>query len=1317
MRQGRLIAGRFELERSAGQGGMGVVYRAHDRHTGGCVAVKVLHGHLQDTARFEREARVLAALDHPAIVRHVAHGTTDDGSAYLAMEWLDGEDLAARLARGPMPIDEAVALALRVADALGLVHARGVVHRDIKPSNVFLPAGVVGEAKLLDFGIARSSAGSHVRTGTGMVLGTPGYMAPEQARGERTVDARADVFSLGCVLYESLTGEPAFCGEHLMAVLAKILLAEAPRVRSLRPVPAPLDALVASMLAKSRDGRPADGVAAGAALRGLATALPIPEPQAERAPAITGRERRLVSVVLASGQEDLAAAPTITPAESAALRERVLSSLARFDPQLEWLADGSLVLIVPGMGPATDQAAHAARCALALRAAIPEVTIVLATGRAELSETLPVGEVIDRAVALLKTKQGRVSIGVDAVTAGLLDRAFEVAGDEDGFELRGEHVAFDTPRTLLGRATPFVGRDRELAALDGFLSECGSESIARAVLVTAPPGCGKSRLRHEFLARLRGRREPVQTWLARGAPMGRASPFGMVGQLLAWTAGIVEGESPSSRRHKLSARVGRRIHASGARRVAEFLGEIVGCPFADDESVALKAARADPALMAEQTGRAFVEFVLAECAAGVLLLVLEDLHWGDQPSVALLSDALRAARETPLMVLALARPELHATFPNVWADRGSQEIRLGELPRKASERLVRVMLGDDVPRERVAAIVERAGGHALYLEELIRASTAGADALPGTVLAMVQARVEALPHDARQVLRAAAVYGEVFWRRAVVSLLGQEPRAKDVGALLDRLCGQEILVRLGTPRFPGEDEYGFRHALFRDAAYAMLTDDDRALAHRLAADWLERAGEDDPVLLAEHRERGGDADGAFRGYLAAAAAARAGYQLHLAIDLYRRARDVAPGADLQRFAANEALEDLYRSTGAMDRRREALERMASEVRSPREAAISLVRRARHELDAQRVGPASRLATLAAEAAERSEDGDLLLEARCLLADALRDEGRVAEALHLADDLVRYCDEHPSVDPMRLGSVVRSQGILLRRLGRMDEAIAAYERSIDVLGRVGALRAEALSRNALGYSMFTVARYERAVEVCKSAVVRFRTTGSRFQLGKTLSNIGQSYWRLGDESRALAFLKRAHRAHRLYSDEDGLTDLLLVTAQIAIAAGAAPWTRGLLDEARERVAWSPGYDATNERLTRALYERACGSPSAAADVAAAARSLAVAGSLASFATYATAIEAEARSTAGEAGLALELARRASSLVAEVPSEYTLEACGLIARAARGHDDAIATQAVALGRAHVAEVLRHLRSPRLRRLFSARVAVREMVEWPT
>jgi tetratricopeptide (TPR) repeat protein len=268
---GDVIADRFEVQRKAGAGGMGAVYRARDRSTGDAVAIKVMRNlGPEDVARFGREALVLAALRHSAIVRYVTHGTAADGAPFLAMEWLEGQDLAERLSRGRLGVEQAARLVLRIAEGLSKTHAAGVIHRDIKPSNIFLAGEQVERAVVLDFGLARAprAEGSSASTRTGTFLGTLGYVAPEQARGAKSTDARADIFSLGCVFFECLTGERAFPGADPVAVLAKVLVDPvAPPSDLARDVPPALDVLCTRMLAKDPGDRPQSCAEVAAQLR------------------------------------------------------------------------------------------------------------------------------------------------------------------------------------------------------------------------------------------------------------------------------------------------------------------------------------------------------------------------------------------------------------------------------------------------------------------------------------------------------------------------------------------------------------------------------------------------------------------------------------------------------------------------------------------------------------------------------------------------------------------------------------------------------------------------------------------------------------------------------------------------------------------------------------------------------------------------------------------------------------------------------------------------------------------------------------------
>jgi eukaryotic-like serine/threonine-protein kinase len=250
---GELIGERYELQELVGTGGMSSVYRAHDRLLERDVALKVLHE--QYTAdgdyveRFRREARSVAQLSHPNIVTVIDRGE-QDGRQFIVFEYVDGENVKALVEReGPLPEREAIELALQIARALGFAHEHGLVHRDVKPQNVLLNGD--GAAKVTDFGIARSLDVHGGLTQTGTVMGTSDYIAPEQARGQR-VDAQSDVYSLGAVLYELLTGDVPFPGDNFVAVAMRHINEPPPSVRERRPELSPrLDAAIRRAMAKA----------------------------------------------------------------------------------------------------------------------------------------------------------------------------------------------------------------------------------------------------------------------------------------------------------------------------------------------------------------------------------------------------------------------------------------------------------------------------------------------------------------------------------------------------------------------------------------------------------------------------------------------------------------------------------------------------------------------------------------------------------------------------------------------------------------------------------------------------------------------------------------------------------------------------------------------------------------------------------------------------------------------------------------------------------------------------------------------------------
>ena len=255
--------GPYEITAPLGAGGMGEVYKARDTRLDRSVAVKVLPAHIATRddlkARFEREARAVASLNHPNICTLFDIGN-QDGVSFMVMELLEGETLAARIERGPIAVDSAVALARQIADALDRAHRAGVTHRDVKPGNIMITRDGV---KVLDFGLAKATASasapddktmSAVLTTEGTVLGTPQYMAPEQFEG-READARCDIWAFGAVLYEMVTGQKAFQGKTYSSLVGAILSAE-PAPMAVKPfTPRWLERLVLRCLSKDPEDR------------------------------------------------------------------------------------------------------------------------------------------------------------------------------------------------------------------------------------------------------------------------------------------------------------------------------------------------------------------------------------------------------------------------------------------------------------------------------------------------------------------------------------------------------------------------------------------------------------------------------------------------------------------------------------------------------------------------------------------------------------------------------------------------------------------------------------------------------------------------------------------------------------------------------------------------------------------------------------------------------------------------------------------------------------------------------------------------------
>ena len=445
MGERRVVGDRFELGERSASGSMGSVYRARDLTTGEAVAVKLvtLPGPAE-RERFAREAELLARVHHPHVVSYIAHGSVGDDVEFLAQQWIEGPTLRRFLNSDGATVAETLRISQCLASALAAAHRVGVVHRDVKPDNVILADGNPAAAKLVDFGIARVAHMATHLTMTGIAVGTPAYMAPEQVRGERIVGPPCDVWALGCIMYEALSGRPPFGGSTSTAILTKVVIDQAPDLDGFCPeAPTELVQLIKRMLHKDASQRPADATEIANVLDSLIVAdggrrrpvgkmsmtftIGTPNVPAARGEAI----RTLVFVTFVQS-------PTSESVDHSATMERAAHG---HDLEMINILDGTALLAsrLPGMNGALS----AARAAIEIKASASNAVVCVV---AQTTDS-PFADAIDRGAQILQRAElanmfsGIIAadprVPIDPTIARLVGTEFSVVATGDGLVLDG----------------------------------------------------------------------------------------------------------------------------------------------------------------------------------------------------------------------------------------------------------------------------------------------------------------------------------------------------------------------------------------------------------------------------------------------------------------------------------------------------------------------------------------------------------------------------------------------------------------------------------------------------------------------------------------------------------------------------------------------------------------------------------------------------------------------------------------------------------------------------------------------------------------
>ncbi|MFT3764189.1 MAG: protein kinase [Minicystis sp.] len=1133
---------RFAIEARVGSGGMGDIFRGVDRETGQPIAIKLLRptASAHEKARFAREIAILADLRHPNIVQYVGHGTWHDGRLFFAMEWLEGEDLSQRQRRAPLGMRDAVEIVRRSAAAMAAVHARGVVHRDLKLSNIFLVHGKGTAIKLIDFGVVKPAEPDEFPTERGQIIGTPHFMAPEQARGE-PIDTRADVYSLGSVLFRLVTGRNVFETEHVIALLGRLVIEEPPTASSIRfDVPEALDHVITRAIAKRRDERYENGGEFARALARVGSLNNDPPATDKSASAVRAvmpeigppssgseagqqqpsrpgtSERRVVAVVLC----DLGGS-SLTPEVEAAVRE-VLGEDTRF----EALAGGRTVAVLGVERSKGDEAIRAARAALTVIRALQTQNagsgvpvepprVAVAVGHAVRGRANIAGEALDRAARQLELAAPG-TVRIDAYAAVSVEGRFVLQEDGEGGVLVREDASGFGARQLLGRATPTVGREKEIALLVGIYNEMAEDGTPRAALVTGPAGIGKSRVRAEMMQRLETAPWRPEALLCRGDAMSRGGSISALGRALRALMGVHDGEQPHEQVTKVKNHVAVRLPRT-LRFLAAFLGELIGVPFPDESDEPLRAARASAQLMQSRMRTALEAFVRVQPTP--LVLFIEDMHWADDTTIDLV-DWLLGCPDLRFGVFAFARPEIQTRLPQLWERRNVTRLTLSPLSPLAAERLVSAALPSAEPSIR-ASIVRRAGGNALFLEELIRYAAEGREELPLTVQAVVQARLDRMSPQLRQVLRAASVFGQSFWTGGVEALLD-----RPAGIDLSELQQAEIITRQNESRIAGHDEWIFRQALVRDAAYASILEEDRAALHLDAGAWLESVGDVDVGLIARHADAGGDLPRAAVLYARATRQAYSnGAQLETALELAERGLHCgAEGAIRAQLLIAKAQVCAF-----MGRLHEAV--------TAGEEATNLV-----PAGSDMWAEAQRVVSTACIESGRAADGDaraawvlanfpalspaMLAALQAARVRGLIDLGVPAQALALANQAVETARASGAIEAMLRALDARL--FALMHVNDASGAIAAGTMLIDAAENAGDVVLATRGRINTGSVLNHLGMFEEAQAMLERSLHDARARRMRILEAFSLHNVGMSYARLGNLDEGISCQRHAAR---------------------------------------------------------------------------------------------------------------------------------------------------------------------------------------------
>ena len=871
-----------------------------------------------------------------------------------------------------------------------------------------------------------------------------------------------------------------------------------------------------------------------------------------------------------------------------------------------------------------------------------------------------------------------------------------------------------------------IGRDAELADLHaayyGVVGSSQNTGQVSARVVYGEMGIGKTALLAAFLNEL-----PPDARVLRveSSPALSEVPFATISEWIRELTGTRIDQPFEQAREQITDAFG------------EFAGEEEG-PDVVLRMAELATGRvrqtvddADVAETRQLIGLGMRRFFARAAADAPLVVALDGLQWSDRPSLDLITEFLRRAEPISVLVILLSRPEDRVSA----YIEGLVRVELKGLSAEHQLRLLQTRLGvSQGVRQVCADLLPRAGGNPFFLlemvdallergmleirekdgvQELVQVERLG-DAslsLPSTLEQLIADRLNELPPEEQAVIEWLAVAGGPLGL-ADLSLISGEDPADAVSRLAARgLCELKA------------DTIDVRHPLTRDVAYRALDRRRRVRMHRRLGEHLATTplGKGlTAAIVARHLARGNSRDEAARFYLEAADAARASYQTQLAKRCYRRVIALVTGGDARLLEAHEALESICRNQGRWRERRTHLGKLRALARlskSAQWAAITLLRTAQFELDAGQLSKALSSAKRGEVVATQANSPVLEVQARTLMAEILHDIGDMQGALSAVDRALSTADGNGV--PARLrAEALRLRGTLLRRVGRVHEAIEAQAEAIAVFRQAGVRRMEARAKNSLAYALLVLGRFEDGIALALDAIRIDLAIGGRFQIAKTLSTIGECYASLGDMERALAYLRRARDAHERYGDRDSRADTLLSTAEILIEYGDLDGAETLVGDAGALTAVTgSAFDSVHEKILRALLARVRGDHARAVMHAFDARQAAEAQAYVAFHFYAMAIEARARVDMGEEHTGILLATTALGAIDTLQgSEYGLPTRALGCETLRVARSPQAEEMRERAARYARSLLEYIRDPTFRKSYVERRVVQALLKKP-